>query len=386
MANPEVTTQYNKNNPFLARLTERRSLTKPGSLKDTRHFVVDISGSGLEYECGDSLGVFVENRPSCVDGLLEALGFSGDETVEIPKTEGKHSIREALSAYFAINMPTKKFLLSMQERVGNEEDKANLMAMLEQDPEDLKGILLGNDYQDLLKQHSSVKFTPQDFIAQLRRLVPRLYSIASAPKLYPYEIHLTISIVRYQSGGRERIGVASTYLAERCPLNEAELPVFVAKSKFGLPEDSTQNIIMIGPGTGVAPFRAFVQQRGAEGAKGENWLFFGEQRNAYDFLYQEDWEDYQKKGWLHRLDLAFSRDQEEKIYVQNRLLENAAEIWKWLEGGAYFYVCGDAKRMAPDVHNALIRICVEQGKMTEEKAEEYLKLLRKQKRYQKDVY
>jgi len=224
-------------------------------------------------------------------------------------------------------------------------------------------------------------------VDHLRKLMPRLYSIASSPKVSPDGIHLTVAIVRYQTNGRERVGVCSTFMADRVVVGDTPVPAFVSHSHFGLPEDHAEkDVIMIGPGTGIAPFRAFVQERAAVGAKGRNWVFFGDQHSATDFLYEDEWNDYQSKGQVTRLDLAWSRDQEQKVYVQDKMRENAKELWSWIQNGAYFYVCGDAKRMAKDVDQALHDIIAEQGAMPIEKAAEYVKQLKKDKRYQRDVY
>jgi sulfite reductase (NADPH) flavoprotein alpha-component len=223
-------------------------------------------------------------------------------------------------------------------------------------------------------------------VENFRRLMPRLYSISSSPAKYPEEIHLTVAVVRYETNGRTREGVCSTYLADRARLNQPDLPVFVANSHFGLPADDNIPVIMVGPGTGVAPFRSFVMDRATRGAKGPNWLFFGDQRRSADFLYESEWNEWQKSGVLTRLDLAFSRDQEQKIYVQDRMRENGAELWKWISAGAYFYVCGDAKRMAKDVDAALHEIIAQHGGMTPEAAIEFVKQLKKAERYQRDVY
>jgi len=220
----------------------------------------------------------------------------------------------------------------------------------------------------------------------MRRLMPRLYSIASSPAVYAQEAHLTVAVVRYQTNGRDRVGVASTFLADRVQVGGTPVPVFVSHSHFGLPEDGGRDVIMVGPGTGVAPFRAFVQERAAVGARGRNWLFFGDQHRATDFLYEEEWPQFLAQGHLARLDTAFSRDQANKVYVQDRMRENAAELWSWIKGGAGFYVCGDAKRMAKDVDVALHDIVAGQGGLAPPQAAEYVKQMKKDKRYQRDVY
>jgi sulfite reductase (NADPH) flavoprotein alpha-component len=242
------------------------------------------------------------------------------------------------------------------------------------------------EFLDLFLEHPSARPSAQEVIELMRKLMPRLYSISSAPSKYPQEIYLTVAVVRYETNGRPREGVCSSYLADRARMNEADLPVFVADSHFGLPADDNIPVIMVGPGTGVAPFRSFVMDRATRGAKGPNWLFFGDQRKDHDFLYADEWAEYQKSGVLTRLDTAFSRDQAAKVYVQDRMRENAAELWKWIQQGAYFYVCGDAKRMAKDVDAALHAIVAEQGGMTPEAAVDWVKQFKKDGRYQRDVY
>ena len=242
------------------------------------------------------------------------------------------------------------------------------------------------EYIDLIEEFPGVKLGAQELVDHLRRLMPRLYSIASSPVLHPSQVHLTVAPVRYESNGRRRYGVCSTFLADRVTRRKTSIPVFVAESHFGLPEDSTKDIIMVGPGTGVAPFRAFTQERVATQATGRNWLFFGDQHEATDYLYAEEWKNLLTAGKLARVDLAFSRDQARKVYVQDRMREAAAELWSWIKGGAYFYVCGDAHRMAKDVDLALHQIISEQGGLDVAQAAEYVKLMKKEKRYQRDVY
>jgi len=383
----EVESPHNKNNPFLAKLTENRLLNKDGSIKDTRHLVVNISGSGLNYTCGDSLGVYPTNRAENVAELLEVLGADGSENVTLPREEQAITLQEALSQRLSLASPAKKFLLAIQEKLEAGEELSRLESLLEpENKEAMTDYLANREFVDVLEDFPSAKFEPQEFVLQLRKLVPRLYSIASSPVPYPEDIHLTVAVVRYNTNGRERHGVCSTFLAERATLNEAVVPVFVTKSHFGLPEDESTDIIMVGPGTGIAPFRSFLQERAAKGSSGRNWLFFGDQHEASDFLYQEELEAYEKDGVLTRFDKAWSRDQEKKVYVQDRMLENSAELWKWLQGGASFFVCGDAKRMAKDVDAALHTIAQEQGGLSEEEAKNYFKLLKKEKRYLRDVY
>jgi sulfite reductase (NADPH) flavoprotein alpha-component len=378
---------YDKNNPFPASLVDRRRLSSLASQKDTQHFSVSLQGSGLTYKCGDSLGVFPANNPTAVAALLRAAGFAGDEAVTIPKDPSAIPLREALSRRVALNGPTYKFVQLLHDRATDPAQKEALAARLaEVDPEKKKAWLEQREFIDLFEEFPSARPFAQEWVELQRKLMPRLYSISSAPSKYPDEIHLTVAVVRYETNGRVREGVCSSYLADRARLNEPDLPIFVAESHFGLPADDNAPVIMVGPGTGVAPFRSFVMDRAARGAKGPNWLFFGDQRKAHDFLYADEWAAYLKAGTLTRLDTAFSRDQATKVYVQDRMRENAAELWRWIQRGAYFYVCGDAKRMAKDVDAALHAMVVEQGGLTPEAAIEWVKQFKKDGRYQRDVY
>jgi sulfite reductase (NADPH) flavoprotein alpha-component len=378
---------YDKNNPFPARLVDRRRLSAASSQKDTQHFSVSMVGSGLSYKCGDSLGVYPTNNPQSVAAVLKAAGFTGDEQVTIPKDTAPIALQQALSKRLSLNGPTYKFAQLLHDRATDAGEKARLAAAIgETDPEKKKAWMEQREFLDLFEEHPSAKLGAQEFIELLRKLMPRLYSISSAPSKYPDEIHLTVAVVRYETNGRPREGVCSSYLSERARLNEPDVPVFVADSHFGLPADDDVPVIMVGPGTGVAPFRSFVMDRATRGAKGKNWLFFGDQRKDSDFLYADEWADYLQSGVLTRLDLAFSRDQAAKIYVQDRMRENAVELWRWLQAGAYFYVCGDAKRMAKDVDAALHAIVAEQGGLTPEAAVDWVKQFKKDGRYQRDVY
>ena len=378
---------YDKNNPFSAQLVDRRRLSAATSQKDTQHFSVSLVGSGLTYKCGDSLGVYPTNNPQTVAAVLKAAGFTGEEQVTIPKDTAPISLRTALSKRLSLNGPTYKFAQLLHDRATDAAEKARLaVAIAEADPEKKKAWMEQREFLDLFEEHPSAKLGAQEFIELLRKLMPRLYSISSAPSKYPDEIHLTVAVVRYETNGRQREGVCSTFLSERARLNAPEVPVFVAESHFGLPADDNVPVIMVGPGTGVAPFRSFVMDRATRGAKGRNWLFFGDQRKDSDFLYADEWAAYLQSGVLTRLDLAFSRDQAAKVYVQDRMRENAAELWQWLQAGAYFYVCGDAKRMAKDVDATLHAIVAEQGGMTPEAAVDWVKQFKKDGRYQRDVY
>ncbi len=389
MSGHPASSAYSKDHPFPAKLKESRLLNKSGSAKETRHFVVDITGSGLSYKAGDSLGVFSSNRPAEVTELLTRLGATGTEMVSPAalKLTAPITLREALESRLALSKPTRKAVEVLAAKVTTNEERAKLAGVLAPESKDvLNQFLEQREFVDLLAEFPTARFTPQEFVDQLRRLMPRLYSIASSGRVFPTAVHLTVAVVRYQTNHRERVGVCSTFLADRAHVGTTPVPVFVSDSHFGPPEDGARDCIMVGPGTGIAPFRAFVQDRVATGATGRNWLFFGDQKRGTDFLYEEEWQDYLAKGQLTRLDTAFSRDQLMKVYVQDRMRENAKDLWLWLQGGAHFYVCGDAKRMAKDVDVALHEIVAEQGGLTKDQAIDYVKQLKKDKRYQRDVY
>lgn len=371
-------------------MTENRLLNQLGSAKETRHFVVDIAGSGLSYTVGDSLGVFATNRAAEVGEILEVLGASGEELVspKMLKLESPIKLSEALTLRLALAAPTRKFLDLLAGRVTESTEKSKLDDLL--DPEKKEALqvwLEQRAYIDVLTEFSSGKVSPQELVDLQRKLMPRLYSIASSPKVSPQGVHLTVAVVRYDTNGRDRVGVCSSFMADRVINTETDVPVFVSNSHFGLPEDhADRDIIMVGPGTGIAPFRAFVQERVAVGAKGRNWVFFGDQHAATDYLYEDEWNDYLAQGQVSKLDLAWSRDQAEKIYVQDKMRESGAELWEWLQGDGIFYVCGDAKRMAKDVDRALHDIVVTHGGMSEEESVAFVKQLKQDKRYQRDVY
>ncbi|MCF7687201.1 MAG: sulfite reductase subunit alpha [Cephaloticoccus sp.] len=378
---------YSKDNPFPALVTETRMLSKPGSSKDTRHFVINMSGSGLTYKTGDSLGVFGTNRQSEVDEIMALLGATGEEMVTPIRSETPIPLHSALSTGLDLDGPTRKTVEIFAAKVTDAAQKTKLEALLAPEAkEELNQFLHERNFVDFLAEYPSAIFTPQEFTVMLRRLMPRLYSIASSPRVYPNEIHLTIAVVRYFTNQRDRVGVCSTFLSDRTEPSATPVPVFVSHSHFGPPEDSTKDCIMVGPGTGIAPFRAFMQDRVALNAPGRNWVFFGDQKRATDYLYEEEWADYLARKQLHRLDHAWSRDQLMKIYVQDRMRENAGELWSWIKGGAHFYVCGDAKRMAKDVDAALHEIIAVEGGMDSVTATDYIKQMKKDKRYQRDVY
>ena len=390
MSSENAVSLYSKTNPFPARISENRLLNAPGSAKETRHFIVDINGSGLSYTVGDSLGVFSVNRTEEVNELIAEIGATGDELVSpaMLKLETPITLREAWTSRLALAGPTPKLLKTLAEKVTDEAEKAQLADLLDLENKDaLRPWLEERHYIDILQAFSSAKFSAQELVDLQRKLMPRLYSIASSPRVSPKGVHLTVAVVRYETNNRERVGVCSTFMADRVEVNETPVPVFVSNSHFGLPEDhADRDIIMVGPGTGIAPFRAFVQERAGQSGHGRNWVFFGDQHEATDFLYADEWKNYVAEGEVTKLDLAWSRDQAEKIYVQDKMRESGAELWQWLEDGAIFYVCGDAKRMAKDVDKALHDIAATQGGLSEEGAVAFVKQLKKDKRYQRDVY
>jgi len=373
---------WTRQNPFPGKLVVNRRLSSADSQKDTRHFEIDLTGWGLNFEPGDSVAVYPTNDPNLVKEIIRALGTTGDEPVPAAKTT--KPFREALLRDYSITQPTPKFLKAIAERASA---APMLKELLRQDRKhDLENYLWGAEVIDFLLEHPSVKLRPEEFVGLLTKLQPRLYSVASSLRVFPEQVHLIVDVVRYESRGRARQGVASSFLAERA--DKAPVPVYPSSAKhFHMPEDRTLPLIMIGPGTGIAPFRAFLQERQALGAKGKNWLFFGSQREKCDYAYKEDWERFTAKGFLTRLDCAWSRDQAHKIYVQHKMLENAAEIWKWIDGeAAQFFVCGDARRMAKDVDAALRKIVQEQGGKSVDEANAYVEKLKTDKRYKRDVY
>jgi sulfite reductase (NADPH) flavoprotein alpha-component len=375
--------RYTRANPFLARMLVNRRLSGPESEKDTRHFELDLTGWGLSFEVGDSLAVYATNDPHLVEEIIRALGLTGDEQVPRPRGEPT-TLREALLRDYSITQPTPKFLRAIAQRASAAPTLGYLLAPDRK--HDLETYLWGMEIVDFLLEHPSARFAPADFVGLLTKLQPRLYSVASSLKAYPEQVHFIVDVVRYESHGRIRKGVCSSFLAERA--DEVPVPVFPSVAKhFHLPERPDTPIIMVGPGTGVAPFRAYLQERKATGAKGKNWLFFGSQHESCDFAYGDEFTAYLKEGLLSRLDCAWSRDQAQKVYVQHKMTETAAEIWKWIDAqGAHFFVCGDARRMAKDVDATLRNIVREQGGKSVEQANEYVEKLKNEKRYKRDVY
>ncbi len=376
---------YSRKKPFPARHTVNRLLSGAASQKETRHHEISLAGSGLAYEVGDSLGVFPSNDPLLVQELLTTLGATGEEAVTSHDGALK-SLREVLWKDYIITTPSKEFLAAIVAKAGAEAEEIALLTGDATKKKELESYLWGREVIDFLLSYPRMRWTPEEFVKSLRKLQPRLYSIASSQKAVGEAVHLTIATVRYETFGRKRNGVASTFFADRTP-PEIPVPVFVHTAKhFRLPEDPTTPVIMVGPGTGVAPFRAYLQERKALGGHGKNWLFFGEQRRDSDFLYQTELLGMQEEGTLTRLDLAFSRDQTEKVYVQHRMQQASRELFAWLEEGAHFFVCGDGERMAKDVDAELHAIVQREKGSSVEEAAEYVDALKKSKRYKKDVY
>ncbi len=373
--------QYNRKNPFPAKLTENRLVTAENSSKETRHYEISIAGSGLSYEAGDALCVVPTNCPELVADIIKAIGCKGDEME--PVNGELLSLQEALLNHFEIRLPNKELLQEIANRSGDQELNGLLTSG---DKDKLSNYLWGRDVLDLLLQFPQIDFSANEFIALLKPLQHRAYSISSSGKMYPDSVHLTVASVRYQSFNRPHKGVCSTFLADLVDANTEVRCFFTPNKVFRVPEDNSLPIIMVGPGTGIAPFRAFLQERQIRQASGKNWLFFGDRNAATDFIYREELETMQSAGLLNRLDLAFSRDQEEKIYVQDRMREHGAELFAWLEQGGYFFVCGDAYHMAKDVDKALHDVIAEQGKLSEQQAVDYVNQLKKDKRYVRDVY
>lgn len=373
-----ATSQYTKQNPYAAELALSQKITGRDSNKDVRHIEIDLGESGISYQAGDALGVWFENDLELVNELIDALSLSADDTITVNKEA--HRLQDALVSKLEITQTAPAFI-EFWASVSNDETLIKLAS----DKNTAREYAANHQIVDIVKS-APATIEAQVFVDALRKITPRLYSIASSQLEVDEEVHLTVGLVEYQYADQTRAGGASSFLGKRLA-EGGEVKVFIEHNdNFRLPQDGNTPVIMIGPGTGIAPFRAFLQERDAAEAEGDNWLFFGDQTFTQDFLYQLEWQGYLKSGLLTRLDLAFSRDQAEKIYVQDRLREHAAEVYTWLERGAHLYVCGDMSRMAKDVEAALIDIIAEQGNKTAEQAEQYLKDLRNDKRYQKDVY
>ncbi|TJY44036.1 assimilatory sulfite reductase (NADPH) flavoprotein subunit [Cohnella pontilimi] len=374
---------YSRTFPFEAEVVENMNLNGRGSARETRHLAISLEGSNLQYEPGDCLGVYPENHPELVDALIEAMGWNSGELVPVNKEGDKRPVREALLRHFEITVLTRPLL----EQVSQLSPGSGLRELLEPGREqELKAYMHGRDLVDLAQDFSPLGIPAGPFVEILRKIPARLYSIASSLKAYPDEAHLTIRAVRYEAHGRDRYGVCSVQCAERIQPGD-KLRVYVHQNpNFKLPPASDIPILMIGPGTGVAPFRAFLQEREETGAEGKTWLFFGDQHFRTDFLYQIEWQKWLREGVLTRMDVAFSRDTDRKVYVQHRMLEKSRELYQWLEEGAYLYVCGDEKHMAHDVHATLMAIVEREGGKSPEEAAAYLTEMQQQRRYQRDVY
>jgi len=414
--------QWSAKNPYMTTITENYILNGEGSRKETRHIVFDLGDSGLDYKVGDALGVIAENPPHIVDELIEVQGWDRDQTVTTHK--GERTLYDALKKDFEVHMANKKFVKSLASKVvstgmnismafvsrqrnddawnasGDEARPSGLKASVpSNDPAaqveainaDVKAVedyLWTRDYVDIMREFE-VKYTIEEFMELADKLKPRLYSIASSHDAHPGFVELTVGIVRFEYNGRARGGLCTQFMADEINTSGAPIGVFMSPTKsFVLPEDKDIDIIMVGPGTGIAPFRAFMEQRVFDGGKGRNWLFFGDQSASTEFYYKDTIEGWVDEGHLYKFTTAWSRDQEEKIYVQHRLKEHGKEVWEWFENGAYFYICGDKQYMAKDVHRALIDIAMEHGGMSEADATHFIEktMMREQKRYLRDVY
>ncbi|GAA1375142.1 assimilatory sulfite reductase (NADPH) flavoprotein subunit [Peribacillus frigoritolerans] len=376
-------TSYSRTNPFKAEVLENINLNGRGSNKETHHLELSLEGSGLTFEPGDSLGIYPKNDSDLVDMLLMELDWDPEETVKVNKQGELRQFRESLISDFEITVLTKSLIEQAAQLSGNEDLKELLKPGNE---ERLKEYREGRDLLDFVRDFGSWGESAQEFVSILRKMPARLYSIASSLSAYPDEVHLTIGAVRYESHGRERKGVCSILCADRLQPGDL-LPIYIQHNQnFKQPKNPDTPIIMVGPGTGIAPFRSFIQDREESEAKGKTWLFFGDQHFVTDFLYQTEWQKWLKTGVLTKMDVAFSRDTDEKVYVQDRMREQSGELYEWLQKGAAVYICGDEKNMAHDVHNTLIEIIEKEGNMSHADAQAYLEDMQQNKRYQRDVY
>ena len=412
-----MSNEWSAKNPYMTQITENYILNGEGSRKETRHIVFALGDSGLDYKVGDALGVIAENPPHIVDELLEVQGWDADHAVSTHN--GERTLREALKKDYEVHMANKKFVQSLAEKVVStgmnismslvsrarnntvqiggdvallpsapSDDPSSKVEAIVADTKAIEDYLWTRDYIDIMREFD-VNYTPEEFLDLADRLKPRLYSIASSHDAHPGFVELTVGIVRFEYNGRARGGLCTQYMADEINTSGDPIGVFMSPTKsFILPEDTSTDIIMVGPGTGIAPFRAFMEQRVHDGGTGKNWLFFGDQSEKTEFYYKDQIESWIDEGHLYRFTTAWSRDQEEKIYVQNRLKEHGAEVWEWFERGAYFYICGDKQYMAKDVHRALIQIAIDHGGMSEEAATDFIEktMMREQKRYLRDVY
>ena len=423
---------WSAKNPYSSNLTENFVLNGEGSRKETRHIVFDLGESGLQYKAGDALGVIPRCPPELAEDVLASCGFSGDE--EVDTHLGPCGLRQALTERYEIHRISKKWIEELGPRlssgaadieirivhrqrtssrdgsvlidwngsgaeddvpvgyveIGSASDPAEtLWAELTGDSKAMEDYIWSRDYIDGLADFGHIGFTPQQLVDGMDRLKPRLYSIASSPDFEPGMVHLTVAIVRYNHHDRDRAGLCTGFMADHCEVGETDIGVFMSPTRsFVLPEDRSTDIIMVGPGTGIAPFRAFLQQRQMEGDSGRNWLFFGDWTEEGEYLYRDEMEEWRENGLIDRHDLAWSRAGPEKVYVQHLMEQHGEEIWNWIDDGAYFYVCGDKNYMARDVHSTLIGICSEYGGMSKEEAKEFVEsgLMKAEKRYLRDVY
>ena len=371
--------EWNKKNPYFAEISRNILLSGSNSNKKIRHYEIELSDSGIKYEVGDTLNVFPLNNRNLVDLILKRIGVKKNYR----PTGYNNSMQYMLLNNFEISSPNRTFIEEIAKLSKNSEF-SNLIKSERKDKID--SFLWGKDILDLLNLDLKLSFTAEHFLSLLKPLQCRAYSISSSPKMHKNQVHLTVSSVSWKHSGRIHNGVCSNYLAH-AESNVSRVGIFVTKNNsFRLPTDDLKPIIMIGPGTGLAPFRAFLEERKVRGAKGKNWLFFGDQTRKNDFIYQEELINYKKSSILTRLDLAFSRDQKDKVYVQHKMLNSSEQIFNWMEEGAYIYVCGDATYMAKDVDDALHKIVKQEGKLTKDQAKEYIDRLKRDKRYLRDVY
>ena len=431
MAGKSSKSEWSAKKPYFTKITDNFVLNGESSRKETRHIVFDLGDSGLEYKAGDALGVVPRCPPQEVEEILGICGFSGEEIVET--NLGECSLREALTDRYEVHRVSKKWIKALAERSGGDAPKSEIRIVSRKRSSSVDGALIvdwsssgegdvpegyvemgeagdnsaillhelisdndamedyiwSRDYIDALGDFASFGFTPQQLLEGMDRLKPRLYSIASSPDFEEGTVHLTVAIVRYSHHERDRTGLCTGFMADRCETNSTEVGVYMSPTRsFVLPEDGTKDIIMVGPGTGIAPFRAFLQQREINGDSGRNWLFFGDWTEEGEYLYRDEMDDWKDRGVISKHDLAWSRQGSEKVYVQHLMEKNGEEIWNWIDGGAYFYVCGDKQYMAKDVHSTLIRICSEFGGMSTEDAKDFVEtgLMKTEKRYLRDVY
>ena len=373
--------KYSKANPYQAEVLENINLNGRGSNKETRHIEFLLDNFGEEYEVGDCLVVLPQNDPALVELLMSTLGWDPGDQIQISEDGDTISLEEALTSYFEITKLTRPLLQNAAAYFDNEalEEKV-------QDSEWIQNYIEGRDFIDLLNDFPPEELEPEDLYQILRKLPPREYSISSSYQSLPDEVHITVGAVRYNTHGRDRSGVCSVQFAERIQPGDT-VPIYLKRNpNFKFPKNGDTPVIMIGPGTGIAPFRAHMQEREEYGYKGNTWLFFGDQHFTTDFLYQTEWQEWLKDGFLEKMNVAFSRDTDQKVYVQHRIAEHSKEFNEWLEKGASIYICGDEKNMAKDVHQAIRNVLVKEQNLTEEDAESYLKQMKKDKRYQRDVY